>query len=111
MPKQIGAIKLYEVEDLVKALAMSRETVRSYLKAGRLRGQKFGKRWFVSEESLHEFFNPTKDQVFTRAFLEAPEDDEPFTAAERAHEEEGWKECQEGKGRAWEEVREELAGE
>ncbi|MDQ7827269.1 MAG: helix-turn-helix domain-containing protein [Candidatus Eremiobacteraeota bacterium] len=111
MPRQIGALTLYEVEELVEALDVTKETVRAYLKTGRLKGEKFGKRWFVSEESLRDFFNPAQDQMLARAFMSAPEDDEPFTEEERKRSVQGWKECQQGSGRPWKKVREELADE
>lgn len=53
--KIIDGMKLYEVEDLVRMLGLSRVTVQTYLRAGRIRGVKIGKRWHVSEKNLKDF--------------------------------------------------------
>ncbi|MGV8123951.1 MAG: hypothetical protein AB2L14_29730 [Candidatus Xenobiia bacterium LiM19] len=63
------------------------------------------------EEAMSEYLEKRQQDAITRMFLEAPEDDEPFTDEERAEAEEGWRECQQGLGRPWSEVRKELAGE
>ena len=55
--KIIGGTKLYEVEDLVKMLNLSRVTVQTYLRAGRIRGVKIGKRWHVTEKNLKDFLS------------------------------------------------------
>ncbi|MHC9543521.1 MAG: hypothetical protein AB9903_28765 [Vulcanimicrobiota bacterium] len=51
-----------------------------------------------------------QEDALLKMLKNAPEDDEPFTDEERAEEEEGWRECQQGLGRPWSEVRKELAG-
>ena len=53
---QIGDMKLYDVEDLVRLLGMNIQTVRKMLGEGRIPAKKFGRKWYVSEESLQEFF-------------------------------------------------------
>ncbi len=50
----------------------------------------------------------TWDDPLVRAFVNAPEDDEPQTEEERAAVEEGKEEIRRGQGRPWEEVRKEL---
>lgn len=55
--KIINGTKLYEVEDLVKMLDLSRITVQAYLRAGRIRGVKIGKRWHVTEKNLKDFLS------------------------------------------------------
>jgi len=57
MPKQLGDMTLYSVLELSKKLSVSAVTLRKYLKEGKLRGQKFGNRYLVPEDSLKEFFN------------------------------------------------------
>jgi predicted site-specific integrase-resolvase len=61
MPKNIGNIKLYSLEELSKTLEITTITLRTYIKQGKLKGRKAGGRWFVSEESLSEYFNPKPD--------------------------------------------------
>ena len=58
MPKQIGNLILYSIDDLHEKLGVSKLTLRSYLRSGRIRGRKLGVRWYVTEESLQEYFNP-----------------------------------------------------
>ncbi len=53
--KNIGGMKLYEVEDLVRMLKLSRVTVQAYLRADRIRGVKIGKRWHVTDSNLRDF--------------------------------------------------------
>ena len=55
--KTIGGIKLYEVEDLVRMLKVSRITVQAYLRSGRMKGVKIGKRWHVTEKNLKDFLS------------------------------------------------------
>lgn len=55
--KNIGGMKLYEVEDLVKLLKVSRVTVQAYLRAGKIRGVKIGKRWHVTDSNLRDFLS------------------------------------------------------
>lgn len=53
---QIGDLKLYDVDDLVRMLSMNIQTVRKLLGEGRIPAKKFGRRWYVSEAHLVEFF-------------------------------------------------------
>ena len=55
--KKISGMKLYEVEDLVRMMRLSRVTVQAYLRAGRIRGVKIGKRWHVTESNLKDFLS------------------------------------------------------
>lgn len=55
--KIIDGTKLYEVEDLVAMLEISRITVQGYLRSGRIKGVKIGKRWHVTEKNLKDFLS------------------------------------------------------
>jgi len=55
--KIIDGTKLYEVEDLVAMLKVSRITVQGYLRSGRIKGVKIGKRWHVTEKNLKDFLS------------------------------------------------------
>ena len=57
MVKQIGEIKLYSVQDLHEALGVNERTIRDWFNKGRLRGQKIGTEWHITEENLRRFFN------------------------------------------------------
>ena len=50
MPKQIGSLILYSIDDLHEQLGVSKLTLRSYLRSGRIRGRKLGVSWYVTEE-------------------------------------------------------------
>ncbi len=62
--KTIGGIKLYEVEDLVRMLKLSRITVQAYLRSGRMKGVKIGKRWHVTEKNLKDFLSGETGREF-----------------------------------------------
>jgi len=57
MPKQVGDLKLYDLKELVEMLGTTEDTLRLYLKTGKLAGQKLGVKWYVSEDGLREYFN------------------------------------------------------
>ncbi len=59
MPRKIGNLILYSVDDLHKMLGVSKMTIRTYLREGKLKGRKLGVKWFITEESLRDYFeNP-----------------------------------------------------
>lgn len=61
MPKQVGNLTLYSVDDLNEQLGLSKMTIRAYLRDGKIRGRKLGVKWYVTEEALREYFNePSK---------------------------------------------------
>lgn len=60
MPKNIGDIKLYTVEELSELLDIQETTIRKYLREGRIRGRKMAKRWYISEENLASYFSQTE---------------------------------------------------
>ena len=57
MPKKIGSLTLYSVDDLHELLGISKMTLRAYLREGRLKGRKLGVQWFVTEEAIRDYFN------------------------------------------------------
>lgn len=57
MPRQIGKLTLYSVDDLHEQLGLSKMTIRAYLREGKIRGRKLGVKWYVTEEALREYFN------------------------------------------------------
>jgi excisionase family DNA binding protein len=57
MVKQIGDIKLYSVDDLHDALDVNERTLREWFNKGRLKGQKIGTKWYITEENLKRFLN------------------------------------------------------
>ena len=57
MPRQVGELKLFDVQELAELLGVADDTIRNYLKAGRIAGQKLGTKWYVSEDGLRDYFN------------------------------------------------------
>lgn len=57
MPKEIGKLTLYSVEDLHQQLGLSKMTIRAYLREGKIRARKLGVQWYVTEEALRDYFN------------------------------------------------------
>lgn len=57
MPKKIGNLTLYSVNDLHEQLGLSKMTIRAYLRKGKIRARKLGVQWYVTEEALREYFD------------------------------------------------------
>jgi excisionase family DNA binding protein len=60
MPITLGDLRLYTVDEISEKLHVSRRTLYTYVKTGRLKAQKFGSVTYVSEDALREYFNPQK---------------------------------------------------
>lgn len=50
-------IKLYSINEVCEILQLTRRTIYTYIKEGRLKAIKIGKFWRVTEENLQEFIN------------------------------------------------------
>lgn len=61
MPKKVGSLTLYSVDDLHELLGMSKMTIRAYLREGKLRGKKLGVQWYVTEEAIRSYFDEPKE--------------------------------------------------
>ena len=57
MPKKIGNLTLYSVDDLHEMLGVSKLTLRSYIRNGKIRGRKLGVSWYVTEDAIKEYFD------------------------------------------------------
>ena len=62
MPKQVGDLTLYSVDDLNRQLGLSKLTIRTYLREGKIRGRKLGVKWYVTEEALREYFGESSSK-------------------------------------------------
>ena len=49
-------IVLHDLVALSEKLKLSKQTITTLIKSGKLRGKKFGRKWFVSESALREYF-------------------------------------------------------
>lgn len=52
-----GEIELLKVEDIAKALSCNMETIRRYIRQGKIKAQKIGRRYYVSKENFKAFAN------------------------------------------------------
>lgn len=58
MPRIIGTLKLYDLNELSTVLGMHKKTlVERYIRTGEIKAKKFGVKWYVTENALHEFFS------------------------------------------------------
>ena len=53
----LGDIKLYTLQELAEALEVSYKTMLLYCKSGKLKANKIGGRWKVSQSNLDKFLN------------------------------------------------------
>ena len=53
--KQIGDIRFYDVQEIAKAFDMTPQSIRKFLREGRIKARKFGTRWYVAEEAMREY--------------------------------------------------------
>ena len=60
MPTQIENINFYTVTETAKALGITPQTVRAYIKQGRLRGKRIGRPILITERALREFIGEEK---------------------------------------------------
>lgn len=63
MPKKVGDLTLYSVDDLHELLDISKMTLRTYLREGRIRGRKLGVSWYVTEEAIREYFDEPHEKA------------------------------------------------
>ena len=60
MPKKLGQLTLYGVDELSEILEIQEVTIRKYLRDGKLKGKKLARRWYVTEESLQDYFRQSE---------------------------------------------------
>jgi excisionase family DNA binding protein len=61
MPIELGNLKLYDVEELSELLHIQDRTVRKLLREGTLKARKLARKWYVSEDSLKEYFQEAEN--------------------------------------------------
>ena len=55
MPKEIMGNKVFTVEETAKLFNVTRCTIQSYIKDGKIKGQKIGGMWYFTEDNLQTF--------------------------------------------------------
>jgi len=57
MPTVIEGVKLFTVKEVAEAMGVTHQTVRKYIKVGRLRAQRVGKPLLITEKSIRAFLD------------------------------------------------------
>lgn len=55
MATEIEGIKFYTIPEIAEALNVTPQTVRAYIKQGKLKGQRIGRPILITENNLKEF--------------------------------------------------------
>lgn len=55
MATEIEGIKFYNIPEIAQALQVTPQTVRAYIKQGRIKSQRIGRPIFITERNLREF--------------------------------------------------------
>ena len=59
MATEIEGIKFYTIPETAEALNVTPQTVRAYIKQGKLKGQRIGRPILITESNLKEFLQAT----------------------------------------------------
>jgi excisionase family DNA binding protein len=60
MATVIEGIKFYTIPETAEALRVTPQTIRAWIKKGRLKGQRIGRPILITENNLKEFLQATK---------------------------------------------------
>ena len=60
MATEIEGITFYTIPETAEALNITPQTVRAYIKKGRLKGQRIGRPILITENNLKEFLKESK---------------------------------------------------
>ena len=63
MSTTIEGIKFYTIPETAKALRVTPQTVRAYIKQGKLRSQRIGSPILITENNLREFLKASLEPV------------------------------------------------
>jgi len=53
-------MKVYDLKEVVKLLGLNIQTVRQYIKEGKLKASKVGTHYMVTEEAIKDFLKATE---------------------------------------------------
>lgn len=59
MPTVIEGIRFYTIPDTAKALQVTPQTVRAWIKQGKIKSQRIGRPILITENNLKEFLKAT----------------------------------------------------
>jgi len=63
MPIELGNIKIFSILELSEDLNINISTLRNYIKEGKLKGQKLGNKYYITEDNLKHFFNQDYEKI------------------------------------------------
>lgn len=53
----VAGIKAYKVTEAAQILDLSTQTLRTYIKTGRIKAQRNGRAYYITEDALREFIS------------------------------------------------------
>lgn len=53
----LAGYKMYSVDELASLLKITTVSVRNFIRQGRMKGRRVGRRYFVTEDELKQFLN------------------------------------------------------
>jgi excisionase family DNA binding protein len=59
MPTEIEGIKFYTIPETAKALRVTSQTIRAWIKQGKIKSQRIGRPILITERNLKEFLQPS----------------------------------------------------
>lgn len=64
MVKKVGDMELYTVKELAELLDFQETTIRKMLREETIKGKKLGKKWFITDKAIQEYFldNDNKEE-------------------------------------------------
>lgn len=58
MPTVIEGIKFYRIPEVAEALQVTPQTIRAWIKGGKLKSQRIGRPILITERNIKEFLKP-----------------------------------------------------
>jgi excisionase family DNA binding protein len=59
MPTIIEGIKFFTIPEVAEALQVTPQTIRTWIKTGKIKSQRIGKPIFITEKNIREFLKPS----------------------------------------------------
>lgn len=59
---QVGDTKAYTVTEAAELLDVTAQTIRAYIKNGKLKAQRAGNKYVITEKTLEDFLNGDKEK-------------------------------------------------
>ena len=60
--KTVLGVTVFTAQETAELLHVSERTIRNYIKGGRLKAQKIGGDWAISEDNIKAFLNGSKSE-------------------------------------------------